>query len=158
LVFNFPSTSAAYNEFMPRTFSLARLMLGITLFCILCGLAVNYSEMMFAYVLICASFLPTAIVCLTLVSFSRRRKTVLILSILGAFVPVLPGPAVMHTGPEPLTVWQAINGLWPFAILPPLGALLFGGAALLNDFSSRQSTPHDERLDQDREIQRLLRR
>jgi len=121
---------------MPRTFSLARLMLGITLFCILCALAVNYREASFAYALLFASFVPTAIVCLTLVSFSRRRKTVLFCSIIGALmigmcclpVQLLPPPG------DPTRIWTHTAPMFSaMTVFPPLGALLFGGAALLVD-------------------------
>jgi hypothetical protein len=49
---------------MPRTFSLYLLMLGITAFCIFCGLAVNFPHEMLLFV---AFSVPTAIVWLTII-------------------------------------------------------------------------------------------
>src|SRR5207253_9116456 len=83
---------------IPRTFSLARLLLAVTAFCLLCGLAVNYPDQSLAYALLFAQLVPTGIVCLVLVSFARKRKTVLACSMLGGLVigtfwmPAVQGP------------------------------------------------------------------
>jgi hypothetical protein len=118
---------------MPRTFTLAGLMLGITVFCVLCGLAVSKNEKAIAYTLTIASLTPAALVCLTLVSFSRRRKTVLICSIIGATIGSSFGFPIFGGGGS-MTVWQAIGPVFmPIAISSALGALLFGGVALALD-------------------------
>jgi hypothetical protein len=118
---------------MPRTFSLSRLLLFITLLCLLCGLAVNFPLQTLAFVFIAGAFVPTAIVCLTLVSFSRRRMTVLIISMLGAGICVLLGPAQIHMGPPPRTVWESVQPLYAGMSFPALGALLLGATALAAD-------------------------
>src|SRR5205823_60878 len=95
-----------------------------------------------AYLLICASFVPTAIVVLTLVSFARSRKTTLALSIIGAFFGFLFAPAQIDMGPGPSTIWQAVSPLFfPMAFWPPLGAAIFGGAVLGDDFLNRRDDP-----------------
>ena len=51
---------------MPRTFSLARLMLVITALCVLCGFAVNFP-------LLSAILIPPLFALLVLIPFARRR-------------------------------------------------------------------------------------
>src|SRR3954471_8716784 len=65
------------NESMPRTFSLARLMLGITALCLLCGFAVNFP-------LLSAMVIPTLVAFLALRPFSRSRVQLLIYIAVGA--------------------------------------------------------------------------
>jgi len=110
-------------------------MLGVTVFGLICGVAVKYPEESLAIFLLASSMMPTAGVVLMLVSFSRHRMITLMISCLGA---VLLGgccaPARHHMGPGPKTVWEAVRpDLLPMAIFPPLGALLFGGAILLDE-------------------------
>jgi len=113
---------------MPRTFTLARLMLGITAFCILCGLLASRSETVVAYALTVLSLTPAAIVCLTLVSFSRRRKTVMTITFIGALIGQLFAGI---DPPGPMTVWEAIEPVFiPIAISSTFGALVVGGIAL----------------------------
>lgn len=118
---------------MPRTFSLQRLMIGITLFCVVCGLAWNFPQETLAYALLLALFIPTVIVCQVLVSFSRARMTTLVLSLVGAAIVVVFNQPVMLMG-SPRTVWQCIEPMIvPMATVPPLGALIFGGGSILAD-------------------------
>jgi hypothetical protein len=143
---------------MPRTFSLARLLLAITAFCVLFGLTASQNQALAAYGLLLLLFAPTGAVCLTLVSFSRSRKTVLACSILGAFVGVLYATPVLSTGSPLRNAWEAITSEFlGLGIVPPFGALLFGGAALLNDHLYTRATAEDERRQQQHEIDRLLR-
>ena len=145
---------------MPRTFSLARLMVGITVLCALLGLAVCGSEELQAFVLLFALLSPTAIVYLTLVSFARNRSLFWIGSVVGMLMCSPLGlPAVMHMGPGPLIVWDAVVGeMLPVAVGLSLSALFTGCAMLFFERYSQQATPADERLDQKNEIHRLLRR
>jgi hypothetical protein len=119
-----------YNPIMPRTFTLAGLMLGVTVFCVLCGLAVSKSETVQAYILTVASLTPAAIICLAFVSFSRRRKTVLITTLIGAYLGTFWG-LPLHGGPA-MTIKQAIGIVFvPMAISAAFGAVLFGVATLV---------------------------
>jgi len=127
--------AGAYNGGMARTFSLGRLMVVVTLVCVICAVAASYGEDFGAYLLVASLFVPTAIVCLTLVSFAKRRKTTLAISILGAVIGwFLLMPVSMHMGPGPKTAWEVIQpDIIPFAIFPPIGALVFGGSLLLDE-------------------------
>jgi hypothetical protein len=93
---------------------------------------VNYPEEALGYTLIVASFAPAAIICLTLVSFSRHRKTVLTVSLIGAAIGSWWGLLPFRGGA--MTVWQVIGPLFmPMAISSALGAVVFGGVALALD-------------------------
>ena len=105
-----PQSALTYNSPMPRTFSLARLMLGITAVCIVLGLA-NYSETTFAYLLTFCLFLPTAAVCLALVSYLRKRNAVLTWSILGALVSWFISSPVNQRSPS-ISV-PSVRAGWP---------------------------------------------
>jgi len=128
---------------MPRTFSLARLLVAITLFCLFCGLAVNYPEASLPFLQLFSLFIPFAIVCLTLVSFARNRKTVLAISTVGGLVLwLLVTPPVIHMGHPALQAnWDFIvRDYLSVTIYAPLGALLFGGAALADDILNRRES------------------
>jgi hypothetical protein len=158
----FPSSPRpTYNNPMPRTFSLAALLTTLTAIALLCGMAVNYPTESMVYGLLFAQLLPAGIVCLILFSLARRRKNLLVYSMLGglilgtSFMPV----EVFTLPRDPNQIWTyVVPEIIAMTIFPSLGAFLFGGIALLYDWSSNRSTPTDDRLDQDREIQRLLRR
>ena len=109
---------------MPRTFTLAGLMLGVTLIAILCGLAINNP----GYALVLALFAPLAIVSLTLVSFAHRRALVLTATFVGALVGFLFAPvAFMRPRGDPTTIWPHVQRLvTPIAIYATLGALVVG--------------------------------
>jgi hypothetical protein len=109
---------------MSRTFSLARLMIGVTVLCIVCGLAVSFPQLL----LLCT---PTVIVCLGLVSFSHRRAVVLVVALTGAFaiLPISPAISFELFG-YPHDRWERYQAN---AMLPALAAFLFGSAALLHE-------------------------
>ena len=120
---------------MPRTFTLQRLMLAITLICIACSIAAAYPEPSIAYLLLLGLFTPTLIVCQVLVSLSspNQRLTTLLIALFGAFLGFVFAAPVFGSG-SPRTVWQAIEPLvLPITITPTLGAIIFGGAALAAD-------------------------
>jgi hypothetical protein len=111
-------------------------MIGVTLFCIVCGLAWNYPQASLAYALLLALFLPTVIVCQILVTFSRERMTTLIVSLIGAAIVVVFDQPVILMG-SPRTAWQCIEPMIvPMVIGPPLGALVFG--VLADEFLKRR--------------------
>ena len=113
---------------MSRTFSLARLLLGITAFCLLCGLAVNFPEAARACAFIISLLAPTVVVALVLGGFARSRGpfngTVAFGGMIGAFAMALfmggpPGPWWLD-----YLVFVAHSGG---------GALILGIAALLDE-------------------------
>jgi hypothetical protein len=66
---------------MPRTFSLARLMIGITAFSIFCGVAVNYP---FALFLLVIFAIPLAILWIALVVLFLHRTAATIATVFAA--------------------------------------------------------------------------
>jgi hypothetical protein len=129
---------------MPRTFSLQRLMLAITLICIACSIAVAYPQASLAYALLLALFTPTVIVCQILVSLSspNQRMTTLLIALLGAFLGFVFVLPVFGFEGRPTTIWQAIQPLiLPITIGPTVGALALGGAALLDDLLRLRHRP-----------------
>jgi hypothetical protein len=107
-------------------------MAGVTVVCVVCGLAVSRSEAVRAYFLICAYLLPPAVMVLTLASFSRRRGTVYVASSLGALFGVCCGSPVVQMGPGPRTIWEAVHELiFPITFGSSLGAAIVGLFAIL---------------------------
>lgn len=115
-------------------------MVVITLICVVLGVAASYGDVV-AYLLLASLFVPTAVVCLVVASFSHRRIFVLGFSIAGA----LTFSILMHVDPSrvdhrnPDNPWDYIGPFaFPMATIPPLGALIFGGAALADDLWNRR--------------------
>ena len=121
---------------MSRTFSLGRLMVGVTVFCVLCGLAVNFPEVAMGCAglgLFCA---PTVIVCGVLGKYSIRPSSLWTLSLLGAFVGLLLVPGFGLTW---RSGWQDYVQFFLRVQIPPaLGALLFGGSGLMVELRLRR--------------------
>jgi hypothetical protein len=123
---------------MPRTFSLAGLLLALTLAGILCALTANRSEKAQAYALTVASLTPAAVVCLSAVSFSRRRKATLALTLIGAVVGAYWGLLPALFGGPAMTLYEAIELVFiPMAIYSTLASLLTGCTALAFDRAFR---------------------
>jgi hypothetical protein len=157
-----------------RTFSLASLLLGITAFCVLCGLAVNYPLESMAFIALPFLFFFPPCFCFVLSRFSPRPQVGLVASLVGMYagygVDFLLSRFVFPSW-QPISSLAALgfdisdNGLAQLGLagvicacasLPPLfGAAIFGGAAVASDLYSRRSTPPDESLDE--ELNRLFR-
>lgn len=112
---------------MPRTFSLARLFLAITLFCFLCGLAVYFP----IFGRFCA---PSVIVLVWFVCFSNEPILMALFCFGGAcaggmFLPWLVFAVLGDPRQSPMQQ----NQLADLALLmcAPAGALLVGGAIVL---------------------------
>lgn len=88
-------------------------------------------------------YVPTGVVCLALVSFARKRKAVWCASILGALVMsfLFGGPPIYVMGGMPTTVRGAVFKLYGATMITgPFGALMLGGAVLLNEkFGHREA-------------------
>ena len=138
-----PSGPGIYNGDMERTFSLARLMVVITLICVVCAVAAYYGKDFGAYLLLVALFAPTGIVCLLLGSFSRRPKTTMVISFAGAFLVAFFMP-MGHMGRPSMNVWELIlRDFGDLAVFPPLGSLVFGGAVLTDEYFSHHESSKD---------------
>jgi len=114
---------------MPRTYSLARLMLAVTIFCMLCGLATRFP----AVLLMCA---PTTFVLVLLASLSRRPAVLSLLSFIAAAIVFVIAPALGYElFGYPHNWWERYRD---DAFLPALAALLVGGTILLYEVSSER--------------------
>jgi hypothetical protein len=117
---------------MPRTFSLAGLMVGVTLLCLVCGLAVNYPVgarvVALVVALIAILIAPTVIVWLGLMRLSRHRIALTFTSVVGGMLGF-----VLWIGVVELSLfgsgWAAI-GLFT---VPAIGALFLSGIMLVAD-------------------------
>jgi FtsH-binding integral membrane protein len=130
---------------MPRTFSLFSLMLVVTAFCLLCGLAVNFPfEVMLAWICF-GLFGPTAIVWLILARRSKERSILTALTIVGGCIGLdicFVGLIVL----SPVAV-SRVPGIAACLVSPGLGlgaafgGLLFGRAALTDEIRQRGGEP-----------------
>jgi hypothetical protein len=126
---------------MPRTFSLQRLMLAITLLCIACSIGVAYPLESLAYVLLVSLFIPTVIVCQVLVSLSSptERMTTMLIALSGAFLGFMFAFAPVPSLGGSMNVWRAIQSfVLPMTICPTLGAIILGSASLADDLLRRR--------------------
>jgi hypothetical protein len=80
---------------MPRTFSLFRLMLGITAFCLLCGLAANFPEASSVVGRVVAFFGPTIVIWLLIMRRSRQWFDATIVSVIGSVVGLVVSACVV---------------------------------------------------------------
>jgi hypothetical protein len=135
---------------IPRTFSLARLLLAITLFCLLCGLAVAFPGEAFFAVIVS----PPVIAWLVMLPFSNRRVALSVWSFLGAFIalfllgllPAIFDP-IFFAAHESFPPWLGggksflegglIVGIICLSLTSALGALLAGGAFLIVEHRRR---------------------
>jgi hypothetical protein len=111
---------------IPRTFSLARLLVAIALIAVICGLAVNFPALFNPFT---ALFLaPAAVTILVLSSFAKYGA----LSIFNAFIGAIFGFAAMPlAGPSPTSLC-CVDAASDWALVfPALGASLLGGIFLL---------------------------
>ena len=112
---------------MSRTFSLGRLMIGVTVFCVLCGLAVNFPEVAIGCAVIGSIVAPPAVIWLVLSRFAKRRGSLLWNVIPGAVLGFVAG-SLLVCGCE--TFWIAYS---KFEIPSSLGAFAFGVVGLLDE-------------------------
>ena len=125
---------------MSRTFSLGRLMVGVTVFCVLCGLAVNFPEMVIGWAFIDSIVGPPAVIWLVLSRFAKWRGSLLWNVSIGAVLGLVVG-ALFVCGCE--TFWLAYAKI---EIPSSLGAFVFGVVGLLDEcIASRRDRPVVER-------------
>jgi len=122
---------------MPRTFSLARLLIAITLICLICGMGVNV-PFLFDPLLVLFWWLPVAAITCLLASFSKQRGLLIFNALVGAIFAMALMPTL---GP----LLKPAYGDWDTPDLtftiPALGALLFGGSFVLMEIHDRKSQP-----------------
>jgi hypothetical protein len=144
---------------IPRTFSLALLLLLITTVGLLCGFAVNFPP---RAIVLMTALAPSIIVLLMLANAARNRTRVLVISAFGALIGMLTVLVMIGPVPADLRNWSQIwteflrMAYLQIVFFALIGVVLFGGAALIYDIYSRHATPEGDRLDQQREIHRLL--
>jgi hypothetical protein len=100
---------------MPRTFSLARLMLVITLIGLACGCAVNFP---YEYLIDVFVFFPTLVPALVLFYFSKSRTLSLCFTLLGylygfAAPPLIEALARSFEFAEPVKIADASHFIMP---------------------------------------------
>jgi glucose uptake protein GlcU len=116
---------------MPRTFSLARLLLVITAFSVLCALAVNFPKAALSASLMVALAFPTILVWSLLIRISRYRAGLAFACVVGAtpgllFFPI--GLALFGTTRD--SALRNFVMLMIIGIGPAMGALLASSALL----------------------------
>ena len=124
---------------MPRTFTLSRLMAGITAFCIVCGLAANFPEAATFVAAVLLVLAPTIVVFLISARFSRDPAPLGCLIFSGAVFSLLLVPGVRASG----------GGWWADAVAnylivagpPTICALLLALPFVLSDLWARHSDP-----------------
>jgi len=123
---------------MPRTYTLGRLMSGITVFCILCGLAANFPDVAAFVGAVILVFAPTIVIFLILARFSRDRPSLGCLIFFAAVFGLLLVPGVRVGGGG----WTgAIFNYLFVAAFPAICALLLSLPFVLSDIWARHSHP-----------------
>ena len=123
---------------MPRTFSLATLLLAITIVCLLCGVAVNCPFLLEPFFALFFGIPVMAITCV-LSCFSKQRGLLIFNALVGAIfaLALLPtfGPLLR---PAPLTFDSPDLSF----TVPAIGAMAFGGSFLLMEIHDRSRQSH----------------
>jgi hypothetical protein len=118
---------------MPRTFTLRRLLIGVTLFCVACGLAANFPQETIASVYLGSHFVPTVIVWLALSKVSRRPGWLSCCVLIGALVGFMFIALCLPISVGGLHRKNYLFEYLTIAIPPALGALALGWAELIDD-------------------------
>lgn len=130
---------------MRRTYSLANLILAVTLLCIFLGLLLSKNEQVIAYLLTIMCFVPCLLIGIALAHLSNYPRTMLSVALVGGMIGVSSG-LPSHGGP-PMTVWQAIpNVFLPMTISGAFGAILLGSILLVVE-GSFQHVEQDSRAE-----------
>ncbi|MDX1944342.1 MAG: hypothetical protein SFU86_02970 [Pirellulaceae bacterium] len=127
---------------MTRTFSLRWLLLLVTVASGLLGLAVNFPDHAIGLGWFVGTLVPSMILLLLLSLASPRPRSAIACGLLGATVfGFIFMPAILGVGPEPQTIWDYfVTYYLPTAIPASVGALITGGAVVLDD---RRAGPSD---------------
>lgn len=144
-----PFGAQGYNALMPRTFSLFRLMLGITAFCVICGLAVNvasFPEGPLVCVLVAGLCTPAIFIWLLMLGCSTRPVKLSIVSAIGCLVGLLIFSPILVSVFSPLDLADLSKNdetkVFDVASLgPALGVFLLGGALFLDEHRLRRGKP-----------------
>src|SRR4051812_21425761 len=128
-------------------FSIASLMLCLTTFCILAGLAVNYPPQAIRCAMIALPFAPAAILWLVLVRASQRPGTMGIVSLVGGGASLMICRLIHFATAKPVVLRLSDDMLMQLDLVETalicigsaLGPILFGGALLLDELRQRRS-------------------
>jgi hypothetical protein len=114
------------DQSMPRTFSLRRLMLVVTLVCVAVGVAVQFPDFAIATTAVMGYLAPTLFVLNITARHSRQRQAALFLGAIGAVAGyVFFTPAIMRMGPAK-PWWAEYFSSYLFIAIPPaIVGLLF---------------------------------
>ena len=122
---------------MSQTFTLRRLMMGVTLLCVLLALGVNFPVVSLVVALVIGHFIPTIVVCAVLPWFSSRRVLTLNVALVGAIVGFLVAPAMhVHSAGLP-DVWDMVSLMLASKALPAAAGAIIAGFACVGFFPRR---------------------
>jgi hypothetical protein len=116
---------------MPRTFSLASLMLLVTAAAIVCGLVANFPNAAILCGVVALYAMPALIITGVFTWLARDRYGVGCGGLLGAWCSILLIPAINHPS-------SFVDELVFCAGFPVLGALVVGGCALFVDRNTKR--------------------
>jgi MFS family permease len=126
----------------PRTFSLARLLLAISLFCILCGLTVNFPQDALTCALAAVVFGPMFFAWLAMLDYSSRPIVISIAFFVGAIIGFLFLPVALILSARlvglPLTGWAGVLAIICVPISATVGSISTGGAFLMYELRHRR--------------------
>jgi hypothetical protein len=106
---------------MSLTFSLRRLLVGVTVLCVLCALVANFPSVSLAVALAIPFMLPTIVVCAGLSWLSSRPLETCVFAVTGAFVGYVLTPGVRAEWSD-LYSFDVRTPPW----LPAAGAFVLG--------------------------------
>jgi hypothetical protein len=119
---------------MPRTFTLAGLMVAVTAICFICGVAANFPGETLVILGFVGFFVPTILGYLILARFSSTRSALFGSMFGGAVFGLLLVPGVIATGG-----WEALVFNYLIVAVPPFAcALLIGFPFVIVDVWTRQ--------------------
>lgn len=119
---------------MPRTFSLARLMIGVTLFCVACAVAVNFPKPVLVFFVAAFVFGPTVVIWFLLFRYWNRPILITVACFIGAAMGFMffPPAVIFFMGSVlgvPWTGWLQDMTYFLVPIGPPVGAAVIGAIA-----------------------------
>jgi hypothetical protein len=130
--------------YMPRTYSLAHVMLGITLFCVLCGLFVNDSPIAMAISFLICLVAPTLLVWIVLRNISRNHVAFAMWLGTGAIAGAFIASGALIGGGSTMDRWSQYFEfvLFPLSFPPAVVGFGFGFAELLHEAIEQTFSTH----------------
>lgn len=120
---------------MSLTFSLRRLLVGVTVVCVLCALVANFPQAAHAVVLGIPFVAPTIVMCAVLPWCSSRPLLTLFAAIAGAWIGWMYFPHTIHElRSEPPDWWDMYSYTLQSQAFPAAAGAFFGGFACVGFF------------------------